>query len=1058
MSFSLYLGPYQPFLEEQLLQTFQAYRQKNPFEKVTVLVPNFLLVGHLRKVLTEKGQNLFNLEVHTLRHYMEAAAEEKAVMDNLKTLPDVLVPLVLKEVSRSVLAKSLVFGAVKDTPGFYHSLRSTLSELKEGLHTPESLKAHAAHFARFKEERLARKLKEFSALLIAYEDWKKKGHWLDREDIYRKVLETQEKAEGSVWIYGFYDAAELQKKVLRHLTQSANSSWFIPYEEGHPAFEYAKPFVDWAKSLGQIRGETVWKPEDTTPMKRLQNSLFQERKKPQDAATESFETSNCKILLCPGEPREAKEIARLVLQEADRRNVFLSDCGIVLREPGNYRKIMPPAFKAQEVPLSRSLPSPLLEATESKALLLLLDCFLQDFPRDGLMNLLSCPNLKPKGFSLSPEEWNPSYWDVLSREARIVEGEMEWINRLTAWRRSKERQNAEEEEALPVTEEIQAAQAFEKVLAKLFEEKARFNKLKKWPAKVNELKGVLQRLLTPSEALKQVMGVLEAFILLSESFTLTLSPEDFRSLLAAMLEEKQSPARQLEPGGAQVVDLMQARGVSFEVVVLPGLVEKSVPRLVRQDPLLLDEERKLLNGRTTETFIALKQFGALEERLLFLLAVRSAKKAVILTAPHLNPSSGSPRTPSIYLFESAEAVLGKRLSRLGEAAGLVKVVLVNDWVKKYIAECGDPLETLLTVVHQARQGQPVNALAVAQQKPFYFEGCGLLKDRQAKPLFTAYDGILAGALAQTALQKNHSLEGVSISASRLETFAACPLRYFYRYVLNVKVHPEPEKVLQLQASDRGNLMHDILEKTLEQGLREGWVPKKDLVQGLATLEKQSVEIFKWFEKEGVPGAEGLWQWEKEQMSEDLSIVLAGVLTEADWTPFAFEVAFGDEGHPVHFALKDGKTLKLQGRMDRVDISTEGKFLRVVDYKTGSAAGVKNNSVKGGTKLQLPFYLWALKNLYPDKNSREALYDFITRRGNYKKTSFDLTEAGPVEPVLDQVLSTVAQGVEAGLFPAAGKACEHCDYRKLCGTGMENRGERKKEDPQVKRYYQLEELP
>src|SRR5580658_9378094 len=97
VSFSLYLGPYQPFLEEQLLQAFQAYRQKNLFEKVTVLVPNFLLVGHLRKVLIEKGQNLFNLEVHTLRHFMEAAAEEKAVTEDFQNLPDVLVPLVLKE-------------------------------------------------------------------------------------------------------------------------------------------------------------------------------------------------------------------------------------------------------------------------------------------------------------------------------------------------------------------------------------------------------------------------------------------------------------------------------------------------------------------------------------------------------------------------------------------------------------------------------------------------------------------------------------------------------------------------------------------------------------------------------------------------------------------------------------------------------------------------------------------------------------------------------------------------------------------------------------------------
>jgi ATP-dependent helicase/DNAse subunit B len=500
---------------------------------------------------------------------------------------------------------------------------------------------------------------------------------------------------------------------------------------------------------------------------------------------------------------------------------------------------------------------------------------------------------------------------------------------------------------------------------------------------------------------------------------------------------------------------MQARGVSFEVAVLPGLVEKSVPRLVRQDPLLLDDERTLLNGRDGEAFLALKRSGALEERLLFILAVRSAQKAVILTAPHLNPSSGSPRTPSIYLFEAVEAVLGHRVSRLGEAKGLVRSVLVNDWVKKDMDSCGDPLEALLTAVHEARQGDSSNALAVVQDKLFYFEGCGLLKERQAYQLFTSHDGILSGVDAKTALKKNHSLEGLSISASRLETFAACPMRYFYRYVLNLKVHPEPEKVLQLQASDRGNLMHDILEKTLEKGLKEGWVAKRELTIGLTALEKQTADAFKHFEKEGVPGAPGLWQWEKEQMRSDLSRTLEAVLLEEDWTPFAFEVGFGEEGNEVPFKLKDEKVLDLQGRMDRVDISSDGKSLRVVDYKTGTAVGVKNNSVKEGTKLQLPFYLWALKNLYADKTSRQALYDFITRRGGYKRTKYNIEAAQELEPVLDQVLSTVAHGVEQGLFPTAGKACDHCDYRKLCGTGMEARGERKREDPQVKEYYGLE---
>jgi ATP-dependent helicase/DNAse subunit B len=1075
VSFSLYLGPYQPFLEEQLLQSFQAFRQKNPFEKVTVLVPNFLLVGHLRKVLTEKGQNLFNLEVHTLRHYMESIAEEKAVTEDFQNLPDVLVPLVLKEATKSLLSQSRSFGSVSQTPGFYHALRATLSELKEGLYTSESLAVHAARLTKAKQTRLGAKLKEFAGLFKAYEDWKKKGRWLDREDTYFKVLENPV-GQGVVWVYGFYDASAVQKKVLRHLSAAGESHWFIPYEDS-PVFEYAKPFVQWAKSLGKVQKESRWTPLGKSPRQRLQERLFTDpsmgsaqpkivarheaSQRAQDTASSDVAdvevASDCQIILCPGEPREAQEVARVLLQEADRQNVFLSDCAVVLRETSTYRKLMPHAFQTEGVPLSKSLPAPLLESTESKALLLLLDGFTGDFSRDTTINLLSCPCLNPEGFELGAQDWNPSSWDVISREARVVEGEQEWIARLLAWREQKQRHNAEEDEDSPASEALKASMAFEKALGRLFNARTQFLKEKGWGGQVSLLKTFLEKFLQISDQRKEVSAVLESLSLLSASFKLNLTSEDLKELLSAMLEQKQSAARQLEKGGAQVVDLMQARGVSFEVAVLPGLVEKFVPRLVRQDPLLLDEERLLITDRGEEQ-IALKQASALEERMLFLLAVRSAQKSLVLTAPHLNPSTGSPRTPSIYLFESAEAVLNHRVSRLGDVENLVKVVTVNDWVKPDLASCGNPVETLLTSVSRARQGNPESALAVTRDVPFYFEGKELLKNRQALPFFTAYDGMIANAGALTALAENHGLDGSSISASRLETFAACPLRYFYRYVLHLTVYPDPEKILQLQASDRGNLIHDILENTLSRGVKEEWAAQRNVAHGLQVLEEETQKAFRQFEKNGVPGAPGLWHWEKEEMTSDLQGVIKDVLTDPDWTPFAFEVAFGEKGKEVAFELDNGQKLKLQGRMDRVDLSADGQALRVVDYKTGTSSQSTKNSVKAGTKLQLPFYLWALRHLYPEKISKQALYDFMTRRGDYKKVAFDPEAVGDVKPILNQVLTTVADGVAQGLFPSVGTACDHCDYRKLCGTGMEDRGKRKKDDQKVKAYYQLEELP
>ena len=1060
MGISLYLGPFQPFLEDRLLESYLEFREKDPFSPVTILVPNFILVGHLKKNLAVKAGKLFNLQIHTLRHYLEQITEDLVAEEGLKVLPEVLIPWVLKEVARPLLGKNSFFTPVSETPGFPHALRSTLLELREGLFCPADLKKTSESFRKAPgNQKLAQKLEAYASILLAYGEWKKKGGWMDREDFYEKVLGT-DLGEKSLWAYGFYDAPALQKKVLVHLTQAGQGRWFIPYDS-HPAFEYARDFVEWAKERGQVVREENWRSAESTHLERLQSSIFLDPELNGSSLETPLEESNCKILLCPGEPREAKEAARVLLAEADRCDSVLSDCAVILREPETYRGLLATAFQNQGLPLSRTLPGPLLETFESKTLLILLDCFLKDFPRDTVTNLLSSPVLNSRGFDLSDLEWNPSFWDVISREAKIVEGKAEWQRKLSAWRLLKERGSAEEDEKEPPSLAILSSLHLGRVLGRLFEAKTRFDREKTWPAKAMELCGIFKELTLPGSIREQVISVLESFGLLGESLPLPLSPEDFYSIVSAMLEENRTQVQGLQEGGAQIVDLMQARGVSFEVAVLPGLVEKSVPRMVRQDPLLLDQERVKINENQIwkGKSIPLKQWGAKEERLLFLLALRSVKKALVLTAPQMDPSTGSPRTPSMFLFASVEAVLGKRLDRLGEAPNLVKSIPVNDWIKPDLAHCADSLERLLTVMARARKGVMAPVRAAVEGKPFYFEGCELLRNRQLYRIFTAHDGIMAGREAREKLAQKNSLKSTTLSASRMETFAACPLRYFYKYVLGLSILEDPEHVLRVEPSDKGNLLHGILEETLRHGKRDGWLQQRDLAAGRKALQQVMSKSFQTFEREGVTGAQGLWLFDKWQMGKDLERIVRKVIEDEDWLPVDFEVAFGsgEKEKPVSLPLSDGTSLKLRGRMDRVDISSDTKALRVVDYKSGSSSGYTINQIKHGTKLQLPFYLYALTQLFPEKEARTALYDFITQKGGYLQKGFDSQGKAALEETLKKVLSTALECVEKGLFPAAGKNCPGCDYRMLCGTGAEERGERKREDPKTSGYYSLEEL-
>ena len=87
---------------------------------------------------------------------------------------------------------------------------------------------------------------------------------------------------------------------------------------------------------------------------------------------------------------------------------------------------------------------------------------------------------------------------------------------------------------------------------------------------------------------------------------------------------------------------------------------------------------------------------------------------------------------------------------------------------------------------------------------------------------------------------------------------------------------------------------------------------------------------------------------------------------SEFSPTIFEAPF-DEGDA---RTVGDTTLDLSGRIDRIDLSGDGKYFLIVDYKTGNAA-LKLEKIFSGLNLQLAVYLNAAKNL-PEVNGREGV--------------------------------------------------------------------------------------
>jgi RecB family exonuclease len=214
------------------------------------------------------------------------------------------------------------------------------------------------------------------------------------------------------------------------------------------------------------------------------------------------------------------------------------------------------------------------------------------------------------------------------------------------------------------------------------------------------------------------------------------------------------------------------------------------------------------------------------------------------------------------------------------------------------------------------------------------------------------------------------------------------------------------------------------------------------------------------EDTGDAGHPLVWEATRRELLADLRTFLD---RDTEWRrshdmdPMYFEQAFGDgrAWRPVEVPV-DGGTLRLRGRMDRVDVSTGGRRAFVFDYKTGSASrySALTDPIEAGRRLQLAIYSRAVQQALGDTVSVGAAYWFISSRGEFKRIPLPDDEAA-VSQRLDEGLGLIAQGITSGVFPAVpgsddyledyNSNCQWCPYDAVCPASRDQDWQRKQAD-------------
>ncbi len=203
---------------------------------------------------------------------------------------------------------------------------------------------------------------------------------------------------------------------------------------------------------------------------------------------------------------------------------------------------------------------------------------------------------------------------------------------------------------------------------------------------------------------------------------------------------------------------------------------------------------------------------------------------------------------------------------------------------------------------------------------------------------------------------------LSMSASRLEQFNACPFRHFAAHGLAAKERPAyREKV-----SDLGTFYHDALEEFLKACLA-GQLDFSAMTA--ADADRVMDEVL----PRVLAAHNGGFLAEDERQRASLFLIvecakqsaraLTAHLGAGAFTPLGAEVRFGESEAfpPIPLMLFGGRGALLSGVIDRIDASAGGPVpaMRVVDYKT---FGRKFDfaAIASGLALQLPLYLAAVE--------------------------------------------------------------------------------------------------
>ena len=287
-----------------------------------------------------------------------------------------------------------------------------------------------------------------------------------------------------------------------------------------------------------------------------------------------------------------------------------------------------------------------------------------------------------------------------------------------------------------------------------------------------------------------------------------------------------------------------------------------------------------------------------------------------------------------------------------------------------------------------------------------------------------------------------------ISPSALNTYIACPVRFYLSYVLNIKEERELDD--EVDAPTFGEIFHNTMESIYQPYAGRGNICESDL----SAIKRENIvqlvekKFQERFYKSSPADFSGIQLVTINAMVEFVEKMVRFDKTHE--TPFQVIGLEKEVKTPIEINMADGKTitLEMEGRIDRID--KKGNYTIIKDYKTGgkqySFPSIEELFEIGQSKYQynrqilLYAYMYAKQEKLSDI---KASIIYLNAEESKQECSFCDKNSGKDSATIDAYIEEIEENLKKVLTEifnpdipfdttlTQADYCKYCPYIKVC---------------------------